>query len=40
MTLADAQIAGICLAGRDPLATRDATDVADVADALVINAFA
>lgn len=39
MALADAQIAGICVAGGHELATRNTKDFADVADLALINPF-
>ena len=39
MTLADAQIAGICLAGDHELATRNTRDFSAVADLTLINPF-
>lgn len=39
MSLADAQIAGICLAGGHRLATRNVRDLEGVADLAVINPF-
>lgn len=39
MTLADAQIAGICLSQRGQLATRNERDFATVAELTVINPF-
>ena len=39
IALADAQIAGICLAGGDELATRNVRDFSAVADLTIINPF-
>lgn len=39
MSLADAQIAGICIAGEHQLATRNVRDFAAVADLTVLNPF-
>ncbi|MFZ2501268.1 MAG: type II toxin-antitoxin system VapC family toxin [Nocardioides sp.] len=40
MSLADAQIAGICLAGGYTLATRDVSDFSTTTDLTIINPFA
>ncbi len=40
MSLADAQIAGICLAGQYSLATRNVSDFSSTTDLSVINPFA
>ena len=39
MSLADAQIAGICLAGGDQLATRDVSDFSAAHGLTIINPF-
>ena len=40
MSLADAQIAGICLAGGYTLATRNVSDFSSTADLTIVNPFA
>jgi len=39
MSLADAQIAGICLAGNHELATRNVSDFTTIAGLIIINPF-